>query len=164
MRIRIITTLILGAWLGAMLAGCSDNSTTPAGGFTLSKLGSTPDTLTVGGRDYVLHATLWRDFMPISPPDGKPLNVVVRFVALDGEPIPAGTELTSLWVVNGIMVWNTSDLKPGATTPDSEIERVAGGGPKWGPDIRVDVLVEVPFDDESTYKVQVRDQEITATQ
>ena len=35
---------------------------------------SVPETLLVNDRTYIIECDLWRDFMPMSPPDGKHMN------------------------------------------------------------------------------------------
>lgn len=49
-----------------------------------------PDTIYIEGRQVYLSTYMWRDFMPISPPDGKPLIAIMSITAVDTIPkLPA---------------------------------------------------------------------------
>ncbi len=42
------------------------------------KLSAVPEKIKINNKEYRLKTVLWRDFMPISPPDGKPLMAIVN--------------------------------------------------------------------------------------
>ena len=103
-----------------------------------------PTTVVVGGTALSLDADLWRDFQPISPPNGKPLVAVVRLHSVDGTAIPASVRVAGLWIVNGGDVWTASPREQQLRTLGASMfEVVARDGPKWGPAIDVDVVVGV---------------------
>jgi hypothetical protein len=80
--------------------------------------------------------------MPISPPDGKPMIALVRVLEHNGKPIAPDLRLEYLWVVNGSKIWATifsDETLPPA--PENELHGIARDGPKWGPQIQVDVVV-----------------------
>ena len=81
------------------------------------------------------------DFQPISPPDGKPLIAVLRVKAADGAALAATFHVDGAWVINGAEVWTASvgDEK----LASAYYEVVARDGPKWGPNVSVDVVVRI---------------------
>jgi hypothetical protein len=150
-----IVTLVL-----PFVLACSEDVSAPTSevpDMTLGELADAPETLVLGQQQYRLDTYLWRDFMPISPPNGKPLVAFVELVSDDQGTIPDNVELVYIWVVNGSRVW-------AATFPDGSdrTEGYARGGPKWGPDIFVDVVVAVTTGS-GIRLVRARAQEIHAT-
>ncbi len=80
--------------------------------------------------------------MPPSPPDGGPLTVLVRVVEQNGNPVAPDLRLEYLWVVHGEEIWAarfSDESRP--TPPPNELHGIAREGPKWGPDVAVDVVV-----------------------
>ncbi|MEZ4651012.1 MAG: hypothetical protein R3E97_19945 [Candidatus Eisenbacteria bacterium] len=161
LRFRIVAMAIALA-----LLGCADGSVAPPGGIvpTPDDLLSAPSQLTIDGHTYELWTYLWRDFQPFSPPDGKPLIALVRLVDVDSRAVPADVTLEYLWVVNGTETWATEfsgEERP--PQPDHTIERVARGGPKWGPDVAVDVVARVRVGDSGESRILSSDQPIERT-
>lgn len=107
---------------------------------------SAPERVEINGRQFVLETYLWRDFMPISPPDGKPLIALTWVTAIDSAPFPSSLNATRLWVVNGEQVWEAkfSD-EPRPPTPPHQLEKIARNGPKWGPGLQVEVVVKLVY-------------------
>lgn len=102
------------------------------------------DTLELGGHKYVLNAYLWRDFMPVSPPDGQPLLSINDLIEVDSADVAATIELTKQYVIYQDSVWiSTYDNSTRVVTPSFKIERISRNGPKWGPKVHVDVIAEV---------------------
>ncbi|NNF04951.1 MAG: hypothetical protein HKN17_10855, partial [Rhodothermales bacterium] len=151
------------------LAGCSlfdgrggDRIDTPS----LETLRAAPLSVTVDGTDLVLRTAMWRDFMPVSPPDGRGLIAIFYVATIDSSDIPARLTATAGFVVNGDDVWATEFT--GETPAPSEnkpfqLVEFARNGPKFGPDIYVDAVVRL--EDESGHEVLLRaaDQFIGAT-
>jgi hypothetical protein len=109
--------------------GCQAAPTDPP----LHGLRTTPTSAIIGGQPFELQVDLWRDFMPVAPPDGQPLAVVVR--------LPAHLTTVSVehvWVILGDQLWSAdTENVPGTQ------DWVARGGPKWGPGVRVDVVAQL---------------------
>jgi hypothetical protein len=81
--------------------------------------------------------------MPISPPDGKPLGGVLRIKTENGTPVPAGIVVTASWILFNSETWSASvEQRPRAET-GRNYEVIVRDGPKWGPDVMVDVVVRV---------------------
>jgi hypothetical protein len=125
---------------------------------------SAPEESKVQGRMYVLETYMWRDFMPISPPDGKPLIAIIRVCTKDSTRLPAELEIDRLWVIKGKDVWETR-FSGQATRPNPfTLERVAREGPKWGPNVKVDVVVGLVHEAEDMiYLLKASDQPIFRT-
>lgn len=100
-----------------------------------------PETLSVNGMPVVLRASLYRDFMPVSPPDGLPLSVAAVIAGVDPNTMTSRFEFLSLAVVRGPRAWITR-FERSPSIPEVIAVR-ATGGPKWGPNERVDVVARV---------------------
>jgi len=139
--------------LGGLAIACSSERTNapPA-----------PPLVTVDGVSFRLDTFLWRDFMPISPPDGKPLVAVLRILTTDGSSIPASVAADSVWVYNGSEVWATAVVEEQPRN-NSYFEVVAREGPKWGPGIEVDVVVRLRDGAGHRFLLQARRQLISRT-
>lgn len=132
--------------VGMMLAGlalCSCQSPTSPG---LDELLAAPEEIVVSGRAYTLETYLYRDFMPVSPPDGRPLTAVIWVTAVDRNPFPSNIDADRIWVVNKGEIWEaklSAGSSSGDPTRQHQLEKVARDGPKWGPGTYVDVVVRV---------------------
>jgi hypothetical protein len=125
------------------MAACSGQTpTSPAP--VASQIATAPTQVAVSGKQLRLTANLWRDFMPISPPDGKPLVAILQIRTDDASPVPAAVSADMVWVIHGGDLWSTTpheDRARAETSPRYEV--VARDGPKWGPDVSVDVVVRL---------------------
>ena len=107
-------------------------------------LQAAPASVIVGRQTLVLVPSLWRDFQPVSPPDGKPLVAVLRVQATDGAALAATFHVDGAWVINGAEVWTASVGEEKLASPNPVYyEVVARDGPKWGPNVSVDVVVRI---------------------
>ena len=102
-RYTIISLAIL------ILSGC-ETPTSPLTGIP-SDLSIATKVAAISGQDYTLSTTLWRDFQPISPPDGKPLIVVVNIIKPNAAIFSTGVRADSLWIISGNQVWSGSFLQ-----------------------------------------------------
>ena len=110
---------------------------------SLQNLEAAPEKIMVNGSEYALETYLWRDFMPISPPDGKPLIAVVKIQSPGKTAVPSKIDATRMWVVKGKEIWETEFTNEQRSTTGDTLEKVGRSGPKWGPGISVDVIVKV---------------------
>ena len=101
------------------------------------------DTITIDSHDYFLNATLWRDFMPISPPNGKPLISLNWLISSDSSAIPSNIKLVLQYVINSDSVWIADYLNDTRNAPVYKIEKISNDGPKWGPFIYVDIIAKI---------------------
>ena len=93
-------------------------------------LQAAPVSVIVSRQTLVLVPSLWRDFMPISPADGKPLVAVLRVQATDGAALAATFHVDGAWVINGAEVWTASVGEETLASPSRVYyEVVARDGP-----------------------------------
>jgi len=141
-RLGILTASALA------FAACSTSPLAPEP--SLSELRTAPTTVTIAGATVELQAALWRNFQPIAPPDGAPLIVSVR--------LPQSTlSVDRIWVLFGDQIFSgTPEQTRGAA------EWVLRDGPKWGPNVTVDVVVRVGAHGNSTQLLRAAGQPINA--
>jgi hypothetical protein len=141
--------------VAATLAACSA-ATGPTPEVPAAELRQVPTSVTVGGATLVLEPYLWRDFQPISPPDGKPLAAVLRLRTSGDVALPAGVRVDAAWVVSGEAIWAARISDERLSTPPGPpfYEAVARDGPKWGPGITVDVVVQVRDADARSWRLR----------
>jgi len=123
----------------------------------IEKLLSAPDIIEIKGRTYILEAFLSRDFEPPQEPGGSPLRAVIEIVAKDSLPFPTSVDADSIWVIREEReIWR-EELEVSGENPreGNRMRKYAEGGPKWGPDIFVDVVVRV-IDKESDVNYLLR--------
>jgi len=115
----------------------------------------------VGGITYSLETYMWRDFMPISPPDGRPLIVIIRVHALGVDDFPLSTIIERLWLIDGSNIISTLHTEEYSVNGNT-LEMFFRNGPKWGPGIFVDVIVKL-IDMDFSFCVKAVDQPIHQT-
>jgi hypothetical protein len=122
---------------------------------------------TINGRSYHLGTSspnepmLWRDFMPISEPGGRPMAAFIRVVAEDGQPFQSDIVVDHVWV-HGPSVWEpTFEVQTAAQTgiAQNQIAIIASGGPKWDPGIEAYIVVRLRLGS-STHLLRVDDVEV----
>ncbi|GAB4373652.1 MAG: hypothetical protein Kow0042_17700 [Calditrichia bacterium] len=132
----------------------------------LKKLLASPDTVTIQGQRFRLETYLWRNFMPNSPPEGKPLRATLQVIPLDYVEVKGGIDADRVWVVSDGKIL-TAQLAPVGNPPSSgrikKIEKMAVGGPKWGPGITVSVVVRLLDKDGNVYFLKATEQPIYRT-
>ncbi len=137
---------------------------TKEGSMSISNLLGSPEKITVDDRTYVLETYLWRDFMPVSPPDGQPLMAAIRIVATDSAAFPALLDADKMWVVKERKeVWETKFIGEQREGEPNKLEKFAQDGPKWGPGIEVDVVVRL-VKDSKTFLLKATKVSITKTE
>lgn len=88
---------------------------------------------------------LWRDFMPISPPGGKPLIGSIGVGVEDGRAFPEVVSVDRVWVY-GPEVWESAPTeirREAGNAATGRIEVVVRDGPKWDPGRKVDIVVRL---------------------
>jgi len=112
----------------------------------INQLLSSEDTITGEGRQLCLSTYLWRDFQPISPPDGKPLIALIHIIPTDTAQLPSTIITDAIWIIYGQQIWKSwfenENPPPDPYHPNS-ISKIARGGPKWGPGVYVTVVVRI---------------------
>lgn len=104
--------------------------------------------------------------MPQSPPDGKPLRAAINVIPLGNVFIPDGVEADKFWILKENEVWSGPLKSVREDLPAQnrvKLEKMAQGGPKWGPGIAVTVVVQIIDQDGKLYLLKVSDQQIHRT-
>lgn len=116
------------------------------------------DTLVSGSGTYILDAYLWRNFMPASPVDGKPMISINWLINLDSVSIPDNISLIKQHVIYQDYVWTSGFTNESMSyQPEYKIERISRGGPKWGPKIFVDVISQIhDSDTNEDYYIRIK--------
>ena len=116
------------------------------------------DTLIIESNKLVLDAYLWRDFMPISPSDGKAMISINWLRDIDSTEILDNIDLIAQYVIYNDSIWIAeyeNETRP--TQPDYKIEKISREGPKWGPKIYVDVISKVrDFNTNNDYYIRIK--------
>ncbi|MEK7123003.1 MAG: hypothetical protein AAB855_04065 [Patescibacteria group bacterium] len=110
---------------------------------SLQDLKATSEVISINGIEYTLETNLWRDFMPISPPDGKPLIAIITVKAHGETAVPSRIDATRLWAIKGNEIWETTFANEERFAPGDTLEKIGRDGPKWEPGTRVDVVIRV---------------------
>jgi hypothetical protein len=121
------------------------------------ELRSSPTNVIIDGSSFTLDATVWRDFSPPTSSDGDPMRSTIHLNLISGPEILNQVHLVRQYVIMGDEVW-AADLF-NLTIGSSTYEGTSENGPKWGPNISVDVVLEFTYNGKS-YKILVTDQNI----
>lgn len=154
-----MTVVVAILWSGCLLVDEEVDDTPP-----IDDLLSASERIELDGVDVSLETYMWRDFMPMSPPDGRALSAIFRVDSDQKVELPLGLQVVAAWVVYRNKVWR-SDI--GASQPRPfpyRIERFARNGPKWGPDVEVAAVVRLLEADGSTHLLRASGQVIHITQ
>ena len=167
MTSKISELLLLAVIFPCFLAGCDSGGSTEKIGYSnIQELLSAPEEVENGENRYVLETYLWRDFMPISPPDGKPLIAKITVVATESQTPPPTLDADRLWVIDGEKVWETEfsgERIPPESGPGGRLTKIARNGPKWGPGIEVDIVVRLVDETGNTRLLRASGQKIHRT-
>jgi hypothetical protein len=131
--------------------------------YSLAQLRAAPSEIKIHGRLLTLDAYLWRDFMPISPPNGKPLTATVRVQSPEGQSISDGLTVERAWFLKGAEVWSTSPSEV-RTVDNGSIEVMFINGPLWKPGLVVDIAIVVRDSSGGRHLVSRREQRIERTE
>lgn len=129
---------------------------------SIKELLSSPQELTMDGLELDVEAYLWRDFAPISPPDGKPLIASITIESKDSEPLPENLDTDAVWVIYDNDVWGSGYSDELFKDDRFQIRKTARDGPKFDPDVKVTVVIRILHGD-STYMLRKIGQEIVKT-
>ena len=144
--IALTTVLLL---IICMALSCSDNNNPNESKTSIidNNIVNAPSQIEIDGQEFSLSSYLWRDYMPISPIDGKELAAVVYIATSDSSQFPLDLKADKMWVLNKDEIWE-AQLTNG-TQPDGnfKIKKSANGGPKW--DVGSEVIVVVQLVDKN---------------
>lgn len=144
-----------------LIFGCKEDNDGFDNPLLASQLKLSKDTLLIGENTLALTTYVYRDFMPVAEEDGSAMLSACKIADVDSIPFSSPLSLKKQYVINGDLVWVT-EIGEISTPSSFEQEGVSRGGPKWGPEINVDVVCE--FSNQGTiYRIIARDQEIHRT-
>lgn len=147
-----------------VLWGCGGGGPATPSSVTTSELTTAPTRVLFGGKAIRFETSLWRDFQPLSPPDGKPLVALLQIKTEDGSDVPGTVRADMVWVLNGMQSWSAVPQEEHPRPEPSPVyELVAREGPKWGPGISVDVVVRLRSPDGRAFLLRAADQPIRGT-
>lgn len=110
---------------------------------SLEQLAAAPIAVSIEQHSIRLSTYLYRDFMPISPPDGKPMIAVAKIASADSSPLPSGLDADRIWLINGDQVWQGTFSSEARPSDPALLEKVLRNGPMWSPGSKVDVVVRI---------------------
>jgi hypothetical protein len=119
-----------------------------------NELRTNPTTLNINGSVLTLDAYVWRDFQPPTDSNGDPMRSTVTLNLISGPEILNSIHLVRQYVIQENDVW-AADLYD-LSINSSSYSGTSSNGPKWGPDILVDIVLEFTYDGK-TYKILVPD-------
>jgi len=103
-----------------------------------------PEKLDMDDYRLIIETYLWRDFMPITPPEGKPLKAVIKVIAEGIKEIPGSIKVKYIWVIkNEDEIWETESLKEQPPEYPNEKKVFVDNGPVWEPGLKVDVVIKI---------------------
>ena len=133
-----------------------------------------PVQISINGKELRLETYLWRDFMPTIVPDdyvetstipGSALIAKLKISTVDKSEFPADVKADLAWIIldNG-QIWTTPVIeeRPRIST-NPVLEVMARNGPKWGPHVNVDVVVQLTNTAGETVLLQAKHQKIGRT-
>ena len=123
------------------------------------------DTLIIGSNSFVLDAYLWRDFQPVSPPNGQPMISINWLIDINSVRVPDNIRLVKQYVIYQDFIWVSdyeSEMRP--DQPGYKIEEISRNGPEWGPKIYVDVISQVTdYNTNNVYYIKLKNVYIERT-
>jgi len=127
----------------------------------IAALQASPEMINLNNKLLIIESEIWRDFMPPGDGSGSPLMVRVVLSERNQRLIDKSISLEKVYLINQDKLWSKSFDSTDSSSP-YQLSGTARSGPKWGPDIKVDLICEFTFQGE-TYRLIAKDQEIYAT-
>lgn len=164
---------VLGLAACVLAAGCSDHPRsrkflppTPPSipSLTLGQLYAAPESLVVDGTGITTTVGLWRDYFPDPEGEGSPLQGWASLNA--GGTFPSSVTDVYLWAIrDSSEIWGSSQSSF-LDNWDGKGSRLYyfWEGPRWGPEILVDVVVGVRTSPSKVWYVLIRNVRIVKTQ
>lgn len=111
---------------------------------SLQNLQAAPEKIVINNSEYTLSTFLWRDFMPLMYSNGgSSLMTIVEIKSPGKTTISSEIDATRLWIVKGKEIWEAGLTEETRFTTGDTLGKINRSGPRWGPEITVDVIVRV---------------------
>ncbi len=109
-----------------------------------------------------LESYLWRDLMPVDPPEPKPVLASIKVFDTESIPVAKGITADSAWYIKNGESWSGAlDERP-ETIAEDTLYYSNRNGPGWDPGESVDIYVRIKHNNES-YFVKAENVEIART-
>ena len=162
MKHLLLITLTVVVGLSSCKKDDKDEATVRTDSKFANELRSRPESIIMGSNYLILTTYMWRDFMPIAEENGSNLFCTIKLKDVDNVAISKSIKLNKLHVIKGDEIWTTNFSKI-KNDIAYILEGIANNGPKWGPDIDVDVVCE--FENSGTvYRILAKSQSINRTE
>lgn len=127
----MLTACLFLVGCGGTNNGFRDPSTTHPS-IPISELQAVPEQIEIDGQQYVIGLPMVARvmYMGSGAANGDPLYAEIHVTVPTFQSSLTGATPDRIWVINGDRVWETDLIYWRAT-----------GGPKWGPDIYVDIVI-----------------------
>ena len=162
MKHLLLITLTVVVGLSSCKKVDKDEATVRTDSKFANELRSRPESIIMGSNYLILTTYMWRDFMPVAEENGSNLLCTIKLKDVDNVAISKSIKLNKLYVIKGDEIWTTNFSKI-KNDIAYILEGIANNGPKWGPDIDVDVVCE--FENSGTvYRILAKSQSINRTE
>lgn len=126
-----------------------------------AELRLSPENIAIGNNNLILATYLYRDFMPIAEENGSKMICINKLTEVDSIPILGTIILKKQYLIRDNEIWTADYIEIRKNTVFIT-EGVVRDGPKWGPNIEVDVVCE--FENSGTiYRILAKSQLIKKT-
>jgi hypothetical protein len=133
-------------------------------GASLAALRAVPLRVSISSTSLRISVFLWRDFQPTFDRDGHLLIAAVR-VSTVAEALLPEISAGRIAVIRRGQAWIAPMVEENPySRGDSHLEVVARNGPRWGPGILVDVILELRDSSGKAHLIRVPDEEIERTE
>ncbi len=152
---------LLTVGIAFVACGGADDTghTTP----TAADVSAIPQRIVVSGESLMLETYIWRDFMPIAPPDGRAMTAAISIKTVSAEPFPSNVDADSMWVFNNSQTWETAFTDEARPSDPHVLSKVARDGPLWQPGAVVDVVVRLKDNSGKTWLLRAANQTVQRT-
>jgi len=121
---------------------CEDENNIP--NYSKETLYSSSDTLTIEDHVLTLDSFLFRNLMPGYDENRSKLHCLTKLIEINEDSILFQYSMNYVWIYYGFEMWESELSDEDSQTYDvNKIEGRASNGPRWGPNVYVDVFVEI---------------------
>jgi hypothetical protein len=126
-----------------------------------NQLRQNSDTLSIDNKTIFLTTYVSRDFMPVAEENGSPLAGTNSITELDSIALTNAFVLKKQYIIYGDEIW-TKEYSDIQNEPKHILTGTTFGGPKWGPNVLVDIVCEFEYNGERL-QIIAKSQKIKAT-
>ena len=137
--------IILASIAGTFLTSCEKPNIREDSELLTHLYDNSDDTLTIQNSKYILETYLYRDFFPGGPiPKKSPLIADIYLINTDSLPIFEHLDVLKLYIIHDQLIYISSPVEGvQPNVPDFKLNKISRDGPEWGPNIYVDIIIEI---------------------